>query len=33
MLRVGGFGEPNLERVSHSASNNAIVFAQTEIQP
>jgi hypothetical protein len=33
MLRICGFGVPNLERALYSASNNSTVIAQTEIQP
>lgn len=33
MLRVCGFGVPNLERALFSASNNSTVISQTEIQP
>jgi hypothetical protein len=33
MLRVCGFGVPNLERALYSASNNSTVISQTRIQP
>lgn len=33
LLRICGFGIPNLERALYSASNNSTLITQTEIQP